>query len=67
MSMLVIIINGDIDERQEWTLGDVAVKRTTEYKYLGLLLNEKGTEKAKSEILFKGKLVVREACKCGEV
>ena len=49
----VMVINGDVNERKEWRLGDRIIKRTDEYKYLGVTLNTYGVEKAKSEKIFK--------------
>ena len=51
---LIMVLNGDEDDMdKEWKLGEYCVKRTDEYKYLGVTLNIKGCETAKKEKLFK--------------
>ena len=51
---LIMIVNSDEEDRDKmWTLCGNQMKRTDEYKYLGVTLNDKGCEKAKSEKIAK--------------
>ena len=50
----VIVVNGaDEGTDHVWQLGDIRVKRTKEYKYLGMTLSKKGTEKVLKEKVAK--------------
>ena len=49
----VMVINGEPNENTEWKLGDTVIKRTDEYKYLGVTLSVNGVEKARREKIFK--------------
>ena len=50
----IMIVNSDyVDENSTWRIGENDVKRTEEYKYLGVTLNVRGCEKAKGEKIFK--------------
>ena len=50
----VLVINGELDGlEREWVLGDIRVKRTKEYKYLGVTLNDRGGEHIMQETLSK--------------
>ena len=50
----VVVINGLEEERdREWNIGNVCVKRSKEYKYLGITLNENGSERVMYEKLSK--------------
>ena len=52
----VLVVNGQVeDEGKTWQLGDQVIQRVSEYKYLGVWLNEKGCEKAKAEIIRKAR------------
>ena len=51
---LIMVLNGDEDDiDKEWKPGECCVKRKYEYKYLGVTLNIKECEKAKSEKMFE--------------
>ena len=52
-SQIMIVNNDQVDIERTWRLGENNVMRTNEYKYLGVTLNVKGCEKAKSEKIFK--------------
>ena len=44
----VLVVNGEQEDlEREWELGDIRVKRTKEYKYLGVTLNERESEQVK--------------------
>ena len=46
----VLVVNGnDWDNDRVWMLGGNEIKRTREYKYLGMWLDEKGSERTKSD------------------
>ena len=50
----VLVVNGEQEDvEREWELGDIRVKRTNEYKYLGVMLNERGSEQVMQEKLSK--------------
>ena len=49
----VMVINGEQERNNEWKLGSVNIKRTSEYKYLGVTLSENDADKAKGEMLFR--------------
>ena len=48
-SLIMIVNSNEEDADKVWELGGNQMKRTEEYKYLGVTLNVKGCEKAKSE------------------
>ena len=50
---IMIVNNNQVDVERTWRLGENDVMRTNEYKYLGVTLNVKGCEQAKSEKIFK--------------
>ena len=49
----IMVINDDRNEEREWKLGDNVLKRTREYKYLGVTLTENGSDRAKDEKVFQ--------------
>ena len=50
----VIVINGmEEDVDREWQIGGISVKRTKEYKYLGVTLTESGSEKIMDDKVCK--------------
>ena len=52
----VLIINGDEHEGDNgWMLDGKSIKRTKEYKYLGMWINEEGSKKEIREKVFKAR------------
>ena len=46
----VLVVNGEeMDRDRSWTLGGMEIKRTSEYKYLGMTMDEKGCDRTKNE------------------
>ena len=55
----VLVVNGDdSDSGRTWKLGGNKIRRTKEYKYLGIWLNEKGYERTKYERIAKASQLV---------
>ena len=51
---LVMVVNEDQEDVDKvWMLGECIIRKTDEYKYLGVTVSVKGCEKAKSEKIFK--------------
>ena len=48
----VMICNKPVEGIQDFRLGNQLIKRVKEYKYIGILFEEGGTGKAKSERIF---------------
>ena len=52
----VLIVNGEeLEGKNGWRLGEKMLKRTKEYKYLGMCLNEDGSGKEMRKKLFKAR------------
>ena len=54
--LLFLVINGNGDNENSdtsWKLRPLEIKRTKEYKYLGVTVNEEGMKKESQEKLFK--------------
>ncbi len=48
-SQVLVINDEEMDRNRTWTLGGIDIKRTNEYKHLGMTMDEKGCEKTKHE------------------
>ena len=49
----VLVINEPAEVNEEWNIGQTVIKRTKEYKYLGIKINELGCEGCKDEKVAK--------------
>ena len=65
----IVVINSGVDKREKRKLGDINIKKTQEYKYLGVTLNENGCKRAKcGKAKFrKSKPMVWSISKCSKV